>query len=662
MSQAAPGARRLAGILFALLVASGFAVAPPLARETRAATPDLTVVADARYDVQPDRARVHVTLKLVATNHLRDTAKLSYYFDHALLAVLPGTTNFRLTSASAKPSVAVNKKLAGYTLLQLNFGRRIFSGKSAAFNLQFDLPDPGGVPSRDVRIGTSLVSFPVWAFASPSTSGGSVTVVFPAGYTIGLESGDLPPPTTDAAGRVTYTSGPLADPLGFFAYFVGDKPGSYKESNVIARVAGTDARLTIRAWPDDPAWGARVGGLFERGLPVIGELVGLPWERPGGLVVQEGVSRTTGGYAGLFDPSAGRIEVAYYADAFVVLHEASHSWFNGALLADRWANEAFASYYALAAAGRLHEKATGDRLTPELEKARIPLNAWGAVGRDDASTEDYAYAASLELATEIASRAGPDGLRAVWAAASQQTDGSPDWRGLLDLLEERTGKRYDDLWRKWVVRDNEVALLAARATARAKYELLGQAAGSWKLPRSISDALHAWQFDEATSLMAGARAVLDRRGDLQRAATQAGLTLPSRLETTFESPDGVAASAAEADAEAAAIQTIAAAAAARPATLGPLDVVGLLGAAPEESLVAARSAFFAGDLAAATQGAAAARDAWLGSFDNGRDRLLGVLGLLLVAIVGGVMFLTARRRRRIAQRAALAEWTQPPGA
>ena len=662
MSHAAHGARRIALILFALLVASGLAVAPPLTHGTRAATPDLTLVADARYDVQPDRRRVHVTVALVATNHLSDTAKLSYYFDHALLAVLPGTTNFRLTSTSGRPSVAVNKKLAGYTLLQLNFGRRLFSGKSAAFSLQFDLPDPGGVPSRDVRIGPSLVSFPVWAFASPSTSGGSVTVVFPAGYTIGLESGSLSPPTTEAAGRVTYRSGPLADPLGFFAYFVGDKPGSYKDSKIVARVAGSDAQLTIRAWPDDPAWGTRVGGLFERGLPVIGELVGLPWERRGGLVIQEGVSRTTGGYAGLFDPSAGRIEVAYYADAFVVLHEASHSWFNGALLADRWANEAFASYYALAAAGRLKEKATGDRLTPELQKSRIALNAWGAVGRDNPSTEDYAYAASLELATEIAARAGPDGLRGVWAAAAQQTDGPPDWRGLLDLLEERTGKRYDDLWRTWVVRDNEVALLTTRATARAEYASLAKAAGPWKLPSSIGDALRAWQFDQATGLMAGARAVLDRRAVLQSAAAQAGLTLPSRLETAFEGPDGVARATAEADLEAAAIQTIIAAAAAQPATLGPLDQVGLLGAAPEQGLAAARSAFGAGDLTGATQGAAAARDAWLGSSDSGRNRLLGLLGLLLVAVVGGVMFFTARRRRRIAQSAALAEWTRPPGA
>ena len=64
----------------------------------------------------------------------------------------------------------------------------------------------------------------------------------------------------------------------------------------------------------------------------------------------EAVSRSTAGYSGRYDPAAGRIEIAYYADSFVVLHEAAHAWFDGSLLADRWANEGFASWYALDAA------------------------------------------------------------------------------------------------------------------------------------------------------------------------------------------------------------------------------------------------------------------------------------------------------------------------
>ena len=53
----------------------------------------------------------------------------------------------------------------------------------------------------------------------------------------------------------------------------------------------------------------------------------------------------------------------------------------------------------------------------------------------------------------------------------------PDWRGLLDLLEDRTGKMYDDLWRAWVVRPEEAHLLDLRRTARDRYDALVKRAG-----------------------------------------------------------------------------------------------------------------------------------------------------------------------------------------
>ena len=184
------------------------------------------------------------------------------------------------------------------------------------------------------------------------------------------------------------------------------------------RSTGRPIELTIRGWADDAPWADRVGSLVSRGLPVLAQEIGLPWPRQGGLAFHETVSRSTGGYAGLFDPSLGQVEVAYDAGDFVVLHESAHTWFNGGLLTDRWANEAFASYYGLEAAKELKIKASADTLTPELEAARIPLNAWGAVGRENEKTEDYAYAATLALARAIAERAGSDGLRAVWADAA----------------------------------------------------------------------------------------------------------------------------------------------------------------------------------------------------------------------------------------------------
>ena len=97
----------------------------------RAATPDLTIVSDARYDVQPAHKRVRVTVTLHLANHLKDTTTKRFYFDQAFLAVLPGASGFKLTGGTATPSVSVSKRSANATILRLGLGSRLFSGKSA---------------------------------------------------------------------------------------------------------------------------------------------------------------------------------------------------------------------------------------------------------------------------------------------------------------------------------------------------------------------------------------------------------------------------------------------------------------------------------------------------------------------------------------------------
>jgi hypothetical protein len=288
----------------------------------RAATPDLTIVSQARYDVQPTRRRVHVTVDLTLTNRLRDTVTKRYYFDHAFLAVLPGSSRFGLTWGGAgQPSVRVASRTKNYTLLRLDLAQRLGSGKSAAYRLTFDLADPGGAPTRDLRIGDSLVSFPVWAFASDDTPGSSVVVVFPAGYQIQVEAGAIRAPTTTQSGRVVFRSGVLAKPLDFFAYLVADRPGAYKTTTVSTTVLDTPVNVVVRSWADDAPWAKRVSSLVKRGLPALGKRIGLPWpDFDSTLTIEEAVSRSTGGYAGIFDPSAGMVAIAYYADAFVVLH------------------------------------------------------------------------------------------------------------------------------------------------------------------------------------------------------------------------------------------------------------------------------------------------------------------------------------------------------
>ena len=655
-------------LVAAALAVSGVIGAP--AAEVRAATPDLTIVTAARYDVQPAQKRVRVTVDLTLANRLKDTKTRRYFFDHAFLAVLPGGSGYRLTwEGAGRPSVSIARKAATHTLLRLNLAQDLASGRTATYRLTFDLKDPGGNATRDLRIGDTLVSFPVWAFASDDTPGSSVTVVFPEGYDVAVEAGRIPTPTKLADGRTVFRSGTLAKPLDFFAYLVADRPGAYVDSTVTTTVEGRDIEVIVRAWTDDTTWAKRVSRLLDTALPALGARIGLPWpdyDQP--MVVQEAVSRSTGGYAGIFDPAAGTVAIAYYADDFVVLHEAAHAWFNGALLADRWSNEAFASYYGALAAADTDVKVTPDRLTPELERARIPLNAWGPVGTADVTQEDYAYAASLELARLIGERAGLDGLKAVWADVSDRRSayqpvgggdevvgGPVDWRGLLDLLEVRSDATYDDLWRTWVARPEDLVLLDARLAARTRYTAFLETVGDWDVPLSIRDAMRSWRFKEANALIDGAAAIIELRGEVEAAAGTAGLTAPETLRTAFEDDDGFDDAADEGGAELVAIERYVAAVSQRPATTTPFMTLGLWGETPEADLVTAKDAFARGDLAGATAASDEALASWVNadSMGQGRAFSIGTIVISLLFILAlMIVTLRGRRRRRVRMQAS----------
>lgn len=662
--EAPPAARRLPRVLgIALVAAVALALLAPLAggapaSPALAADTDLTLTTDATYTVQPSHRRVRVVVDIDARNHRGETKTHRYYFDHAFLAVPPGAGGFAVTGAKGA-TVRVADRTKAATLLRLDFGQRLYGGGARTFQLVFNLVDPGKPVNRQVRVSSGLVTFPVWAFASDGARGSRVRVHFPPGYDVDVESGDFDSRDRTADGGVTLATEPLGEPLDYFAYVTAQREAVYRDTELVVDAGSHDIPLVIRGWRDDPAWSGRIGALFRKALPELSREIGLAWPQTEPTIVQEAVSRAAGGYAGLFAPSDRRIEVAYWADPLVVLHEAAHGWFNGALVADRWASEGFASLYAQRAAAKLKVKDTSPRLTAAVSKSALPLNAWpnitGPDGEVDRPTEAYGYAASLALARAVAERAGDDGLQRVWAAAEarvgayqpvtseafgpssdrETVDGPPDWRGLLDLLEAETGEDFSDLWRDWVVRPEEAGLLDARAAARETYQRTLALAGDWRLPRGIRDALRAWQFDAAIQQLADARTVLAQRTAIESLADHAGLSLPPTVQQHFQADDMVGASR-EAEAERNAMLAVMQAEDARVQEDDALSRIGMLGEDPDAALVAAKAAFAGGDLAGAQASADEAYRAWTAAWQEGRRR-----ALLAIAVLAGVLILTA---------------------
>ena len=81
------------------------------------------------------------------------------------------------------------------------------------------------------------------------------------------------------------------------------------------------------------------------------------------------------------------------------------------------------------------------------------------------------------------------GGTAAAAAAPETVDGPPDWRGLLDLLDEHATTSLDDLWRTWVARADDLPLLDARRAARTRYD------GGRRVGRGLAAAARAARRD-----------------------------------------------------------------------------------------------------------------------------------------------------------------------
>jgi hypothetical protein len=435
-------------------------------------------------------------------------------------------------------------------------------------------------------------------------------------------------------------------------------------------VGDQSVELVLQAWEDDPGWATRTGDLLGEALPMLRRDIGLAWPLAEPLVVAESVSRDAGTYAGVFDPGEARMEVAYWAGPGVLIHQVAHAWFNASLLADRWADEGFATFYALRAAAELDIAITAPVLSEEVAASALPLNAWTRDEAPGSAVDTYGYAASLALATALAERVGTDGLADAWADAQGRVGAyqppavsgsragaavadppetlvdAPDWRGLLDVLEARSGQDLTDLWREWVVRPDELPLLDARASARASYARTLALAGDWRLPRVIRDALRAWEFETAEALMADARTVIAQRDAVAELAVRADAGLPTTTQALFES-GSLAEASAHAEAQRAALLAIETAEASRSAEDDILSRIGMIGEHPEQSLRGARLLLaqddFEGSLAASDR----ALRAWTVAWEEGRRRaLLGLAVLATVLVLATAALGHVRRARR----------------
>ena len=609
----------------------------------------LTFTSASTWTADPEAARVHVAVLITATSHTPDVEGPRYYYDSLQLTVPQGSTKFAATAAGEPVPLSILATSQSGVVLAVSLGQRLYSGQTGRLYLTFDLVDPGGSTDRDFRFGRNLMSFPVSAFGSPGMPGSTVTVDFPSDFTIQEEFGGLTRVTT-GSDAIVFTSGPIEDSTALNAWFTAVKPVPPSEIGVRLVTIGP-LSVSLRYWADDQGWADQVERVLRSAYPVLRDLIGLGDPNATTFDIEEASSQQIGGFSGAYDQSHGLVSISYFADPFVIVHEAAHLWFNSDLSSERWIDEGFASYYAQQTLDKLGLVGHGPLLTSQLRKAAMPLGEWNSAGDPNSAADGYLYGASFEVAGQIAAVAGQAGLRSVWAAARSGSDPYPsnvepssgaarglviDSRSFLDLLETTTGRSFVSLWRSSILSAAEGTVLDQRSAVRDQYEEARIAAAPWSLPPDLRASMDAWKFDDAASLLFQVRVILDRRTEIAAESAAEGTRSPPTLRNAFET-EATLSAVSESLSELATLSELTQARLAGSSGDGVTRVLGLIGTDPQANLAEARVAFGEGDLARSTSLAAAARSSWDNASNAGGVRAAGGLlvlaGLLLLVIV-----------------------------
>jgi hypothetical protein len=649
----------LLATLALLLVVAG---APGIAAPVAAAGDQLDIRTATTYTLVPEAGVVRVVVDLRATNLAPSTTSggvvTNYFFRELHLALQPEATRVRATSDGAALATDLTRQ-RGYRELAVRLRSNLLYRQAVRVRVTYDLP--GGAPrsKSDIRVGRAYATFYAWVTGDVA----SVRIVIPASFEPTVTGSELR--ESKAGGSIVYTAEGITDAVGWYAIVDADRPAALTGKGLSIRPG---QRVSVRGWPEDREWVERVSDRLTRGLPQLDELIGLPWPVSGDIEVREVHTPLLEGYSGIFRSDRKQIEISEDLDDLTILHEASHAWFNGGLFQGRWIGEGLANTYATKALQEIGIFSPPPYDYARSDAAAFPLNDWPPLARiiDERTQkrEDYGYEASFGVVQALVTLAGDEAMRDVFRAASRREipyvgavppetlPDTPDWRWLLDALQERTrGAAVEGRFRTWVVAESDLPRLDAREAARQAYAGLVAEGQGWLPPYAVRLPMATWDFATATARIAAGAAILARRDELGAVAASLGLGTPEALRSAYErASTDLAGVAALATAELDAVDAIAAAAWSAAAPRGPLETIGLLGQDPGASLEAAKGAFRADRLDAARNLAHEAVAVIDGATERG-VRAVGVTVVLLALLILLALAVAVVRRRRRATRA-----------
>ncbi len=642
------------------------------ASTAHAAGDGLSYTSTTTYTVDAVSGVVHVLAEIQLRNTIPDKRDGLYisrrYFTGFSLPVPVGSINAAATTAKGSALRLQPRLIAGdsaFFLFDVDLASNLFYGQTARVNVAYDIT---GLPPRSdnpSRVNAAYAAFD--AFGIGDDGQVTVRVVVPDGFQIDVFGDDAA--VTHENGNTVYTATNIPNP-NEFDIFVSARNDAGLTSSPVDTKDGD--HFDLRSWPGDTEWQQFVTSQIDDGVPELATLIGQPWPIADKVEVREAYTPYLYGYAGWFSAVDKEIEIGEDLDQEVVLHELSHAWFNDSWFTDRWLSEGFAQVYSNKAIAALGGTASKPEIVVPTDPGKVTLNSWGDPNFVDGAdkVEAYGYNTSFSVVERIVDGIDDDAMRTIFAAVDANTipylgnadpessGGSADWRRFLDLAEEIGGStNATDLFRQYVVTDDQAAMLDERSAARDKYHQLVDDGGEWAPPVVVRRRMTTWSFTDAAQLINDSEDVLALRDELTTKAGTLGTSYPDTYQADYEgSTANLDDVSAEIQKEIDTADAVLAAVDADAADDGLFGSVGLVGTDLPALLDEAKTAFSKGDHDTARADAQKVIDTIDKAPDVGKERSLLALGglvLLIGLIVLAIVLVKRRRRRKTAELDAL---------
>ena len=608
-------AKRLALIFAPFALASSLLLLMP---STAAASGGMTETGITTYELVPDKAQVKVTIKISIANHKPDSGNTYYYWNYTYIAVEKQAGAVSVTSNAGRVSQKVHDQDNYYRYLELDYPQ-VRYGQTRVVTATYTIP-AGPKAGGGFR---ALSAYGSLCGVGNGEDSGSILVVIPDGFDVYVDSGSDLTKSSDANGKQVWTTGTQASPYKVWTCLDAENEAKLTSTDLTA----SSHPFTIQSWPEDKTWATEIKTDVTSDVAALEQLIGLTLPDKRVTIIEAGAAQL-GDYGGMYSADSRTAYIPETIDKATVAHELSHIWFNKQTFKDKWMSEGLAGYSEKAAGAGNYTACKEPGAYPGTGKP--DLTKWVTLGAQptkvDEVTLDYEYAAACYIFTSLAGYMGPDNFRNVMVAARAgglpYGDGTADElagdttsvpltsRQLLDFIDEAGmvpgGVTDLDTAGNLLVRYGilDSSALVDRSAARTEYHKLLTAAGTWKMPLVVRQALADWKFDDATAAMGKVKDVLAARDQL--GPIMKGLSFDgSQVQTDFEAAattDDLDAVLATIQKELDAAKTVARAVASHDSSRSMFQTIGLLGTNVDAPLTAARA-----DLAAIKPDAAKAQ-------------------------------------------------------